>query len=144
MTDTDAWIIKASISELITRYAALNDAGDWDAVAALYTDDGRMSRPTAPDEFTSGRAAILAGFKARPPRVTRHVVANVLVRLEGTARASATSQILLFTGTASAGGLPVLSTAAPLIGTYRDALVLTDAGWRFLERKGSLDFRGTP
>ena len=57
---------RAEITELITRYATLNDTADWEAVAELYTEDGRMSRPTAPDEFVSGRAAILAAF--RPAR----------------------------------------------------------------------------
>ena len=104
---------RAAIAELITRYAALNDAGDWDALAALYTEDGRMSRPTAPDEFISGRAAILAPFRSRPRRASRHVVANVLVTLEDDARARASSQILLFTGSVAAdGGLPLLSAAA--------------------------------
>jgi hypothetical protein len=50
---------RAAIAELITRYAALNDAGEWEALAALYTEDGRMSRPTVPEELISGRVAIL-------------------------------------------------------------------------------------
>jgi hypothetical protein len=142
MDEAAAWIERAAIAELITRYAALNDAGDWDAVAALYTEEGRMNRPTAPDEFISGRAAILAGFRSRPRRASRHVVANVLVTLEGDARARASSQLLLFTGSVAAdGGLPIVSAAAPLIGSYDDTLVKTAAGWRFAERRGRLDFR---
>ena len=31
MADTGEWISKAEITELITRYAALNDTGDWEA-----------------------------------------------------------------------------------------------------------------
>ena len=46
MDETAAWIARAAIAELITRYAALNDAGDWDALAALYLEEGRMNRPT--------------------------------------------------------------------------------------------------
>jgi len=142
MDEAAAWLARAAIAELITRYAALNDAGDWDALAALYTEDGRMSRPTAPDEFIDGRSAILAAFRSRPRRVSRHIVANVLVTLEGEARARATSQILLFTGrTADDGGPPLLSSAAPLVGSYEDTLAKTEAGWRFAERRGRLDFR---
>jgi ketosteroid isomerase-like protein len=140
MDEINAWVAKAAISELITRYAALNDAGDWDGVAALYTDDGRMSRPTAPDDFIAGRAAILAAFRSRPLRAARHIIANVLVTLESEAEARATSQILLFTGASAGEGLPVQS-ATPLVGTYRDRLTRTNHGWRFLERRGSLDFR---
>jgi ketosteroid isomerase-like protein len=136
-----AWQAKAAIAELITRYATLNDTAEWAAVAALYTEDARMSRPTAPEEFISGRAAILAAFRARPRRASRHVVANILVTLEGETSARAASQILLYTGSAAEdGGLPHLS-GAPLIGTWQDTLVSTAAGWRFSERRGSLDFR---
>jgi ketosteroid isomerase-like protein len=142
MDEALAWAARAAIADLITRYAALNDRGDWEAVAALYTEDGRMSRPTAPDEFISGRAAILAAFRSRPRRASRHVVANILVTLEGDARARASSQILLFTGTvAAAGDLPLLSASPPLIGSYADTLVRSAQGWRFAERRGSLDFR---
>jgi hypothetical protein len=140
MDETNTWAAKAAITESITRYAALNDAGDWDGVAALYTEDGRMSRPTAPDDFIAGRAAILAAFRSRPLRATRHIVANVLVTLDSERQARATSQILLFTGVSAGEGLPVQS-ATPLVGTYRDRLVRTGHGWLFVERRGSLDFR---
>jgi ketosteroid isomerase-like protein len=144
MIEPADWVAKFAISELITLYAALNDAGDWDAVASLYTEDGRMSRPAAPDDFFAGRGVILESFRARPPRAARHIVANVLVTLKGHGHASATSQILLFTGSPSAdGGPPVLSASAPLVGTYRDQLIRTEQGWRFVERRGSLDFKAT-
>lgn len=140
MDETNTWAVKAAITELITRYAALNDAGDWDGVAALYTEDARMSRPSAPDDFIAGRAAILAAFRSRPLRAARHIIANVLVTLESETSARATSQILLFTGVSAGEGLPVQS-ATPLLGTYRDHLTRTPHGWRFVERRGSLDFR---
>jgi uncharacterized protein (TIGR02246 family) len=140
-----AWLAKSAIAELITRYASLLDTSDWDAVAALYTEDGRMNRPTAPDDFITGRSAILASFKARPPRTTRHIIANILVALEGEAVAIATSQILLYASDgANPGCPPLLSTVVPLIGSYRDRLVRTELGWRFAERRGSLDFRSVP
>jgi uncharacterized protein (TIGR02246 family) len=118
-----------AIERLILEYAANNDAADWDAVAGSFTDDGRMSRPVAPDEFTEGRAAILAAFKARPPRKTRHIIANIRVDVEGDA-ARAESQIMLFTA----------ADTAPLVGSFQDRLVRTPDGWRFTERRGSLDF----
>ncbi|MEO7247163.1 MAG: nuclear transport factor 2 family protein [Novosphingobium sp.] len=129
MDNIDQLLAERAIERMIIDYAALNDTSDWDAVAALYVPEGRMSRPTAPDLFIEGRAEILAAFRARAPRASRHIVANVRIELEaGTARA--TSQILLFT----AAGEP------PLVGTYQDQLVITEGGWRFTERRGSLDF----
>lgn len=115
---------------LVLDYAVLNDASDWDAVAALYVPEGRMSRPTAPDAFIEGRSAILAAFRARPPRTTRHVCANIRVTLIDSATAQIASQILLFTA----------ADQAPLVGSYADICVKTVEGWRFLERRGSLDF----
>ena len=131
MDDSEVWMSKAAIAELITRYAALNDAGDWDGVAALYTEAGRMSRPSAPEEFIDGRAAILAAFRARPARTSRHIVANVLVTLDSETDARASSQILLFTQSAT----------PPLVGSYHDRLIKTAHGWRFVERRASMDFR---
>jgi len=140
--DPGTWAEKAAISELITRYVALNDSGEWQALAALYTEDGRMNRPTAPDDFVVGREAIRAAFEARPRRDARHIVANTLVTLDDSTHARATSQILLFTGTAQAdGGLPVQSTSPPLVGTYEDRLEKHGDDWLFAERRGRLDFR---
>jgi hypothetical protein len=74
-------------------------------------------------------------------RAARHIVANVLVTLDSETAARATSQILLFTALSAGEGLPVQSTTPPLVGTYRDRLMKTSHGWRFAERRGSLDFR---
>lgn len=123
-------LAERAIEGLIVDYAACNDAGDWQAVADMYLPDGRMSRPTAPDDFIEGAEAILAAFKARPPRASRHIVSNIRIWFDSASAAIATSQILLFT----AAGQP------PLVGTYRDRLALTPFGWRFAERRGSLDF----
>lgn len=122
-------LAERAIERMIVDYAALNDAGDWDAVAAMYVPEGRMSRPSAPDNFIEGREAILAAFKARPARASRHIVANIRVMVSNT-DATANSQILLFTA----------ADQPPLVGTYADRLTLTDDGWRFIERRGSLDF----
>lgn len=123
-------IAERACETLIIDYAALNDAGDWEALAELYIDDGRMSRPTAPDDFIEGRQAILEAFKNRPARTTRHICANIRATVESGDVATASSQILLFTG----------ADQAPLVGSYADRLVLTGQGWRFAERRGSLDF----
>lgn len=137
----NVWFAKAAIAELLTRYAFLNDAGKWEELVNLYTEDGRMSRPTAPTEFIAGRTAILASFQARAPRVTRHVVANVIVTMDGDGQAHVSSQILLFTGAVEGGDPPRMAAGQPLVGSYHDRVTLTANGWRFVERRGSLDFR---
>ena len=41
--------IEWDCARLVSLYANLNDAADWAGVAALYAEDGVMTRPTAPD-----------------------------------------------------------------------------------------------
>lgn len=122
--------IEWDISQLILRYANLNDESRWADVAALYTPDGSMARPTAPDTPVIGREAILASLLARPPRVTQHVIANVTVDVESPTSARAYSGIALYTA----------KDAPPLLGYFKDRLVLTEEGWRFAERRGGLTF----
>jgi hypothetical protein len=53
----------------------------------------------------------------------------VVIDVESDTTARGTSAMLLFTG-----------EAAPLVGSFHDRFVLTDDGWRFAERRGSLIF----
>lgn len=134
--------IEQDCERLIRRYVNLNDAQDWQAVAALYTEDARFARPSRPGEFVEGRAAILESFLARPARAQRHVIANTVVDVEGPATARAFSVIVLYMGDAAEdGGLPVQDPKSPLVGTFTDLIVRTPEGWRFKERVGGLDFR---
>ena len=130
MTEDERRAIEADCERLIKRYANLGDAQDWPAVAALYTEGARFARPSQPGVFVEGREAILTSFLARPPRVQRHVVANVVVDVEDADQARAFSVIVLYQG-----------DTAPLVGTFTDKLVRTGDGWRFAERVGGLDFR---
>lgn len=133
--------VEQACIRLINHYANLNDAQDWEAVAQLYTEDAHFMRPSGGDPVI-GRAAILASFKARPPRAQRHVIANTVVDAEGPATARAFSAILLFQGdVAPEGELPVMSANSPLVGWFRDLIALTPDGWRFKKRVGGLDFR---
>ena len=142
MTDEERRAIEADCERLIKLYVNLNDAQDWPAVAALYTEDARFARPSQPGAFVEGRAAILASFLARPARAQRHVIANVVVDVEDADHARAFSVIVLYMGDVpEEGGLPVQDAKSPLIGTFTDKLVRTRDGWRFAERVGGLDFR---
>lgn len=130
MSAADRRAIEWDCARLINLYAQLNDAARWDEVATLYAPDGLMTRPTAPDAPIVGRDAILAAFQARPPRVTCHISSNIVIAVESANRARGTSAMLLFTA----------ADAPPLVGGFQDIFVLTDEGWRFAERRGSLAF----
>jgi hypothetical protein len=125
----DRRAVEADCARLIALYANLNDEARWEEVVALYAEDGVMVRPTAPNAPVAGREAILEAFKARPPRTTRHICSNVVIDVESDTTARGTSAMLLFT-----------DEAAPLVGSFHDRFVLTDDGWRFAERRGSLIF----
>ena len=144
MTPQARRAIEWDVTRLIHLYVNLNDAGDWDGVAALYTEDGVLRRPSGGDPV-AGRTAILAAFRARPPRAQRHVVANIVVDVLGDAEARAFSVIVLYMGDPAPDGdrntpLPVMAANAPLVGSFSDRVVLTGDGWRFAERLGALDF----
>ena len=141
LTDDERRAIEADCERLIKHYVNLNDAQDWPAVAALYTGDAVFRRPSG-GEPIEGREAILASFLARPTRVQRHLMANVVVEVEDADHARAFSAIVLYQGDpAPTGELPALSANSPLVGTFTDKLVRTSEGWRFAERAGGLDFR---
>ncbi|MEO6041492.1 MAG: nuclear transport factor 2 family protein, partial [Croceibacterium sp.] len=97
MTEDERRAIEADCERLIKRYVNLNDAQEWAAVAALYTADARMGRPSG-GEAVVGREAILGSFRARPPRAQRHTIANVVVDVESPERARAFSVIVLYQG----------------------------------------------
>ncbi len=141
ITQHERSAIEWECNRLIHNYANLTDAHDWDAIVALYTEDGIMTRPTAPDAPIVGRKALLDAFQSRPARISRHICANVVVDVENESEASAYSVILLFTGKEDGEGLPAKDEKSPLVGYYRDRFRLTADGWRFCERRGALAFR---
>lgn len=130
MTTGKRRAIEQDCARLIALYANLNDEARWEELAALYSDNGCMTRPSAPDAEIRGRGAILAAFLSRPPRQTRHICSNIVIDVLSGSEARGTSAMLLFTG-----------EGPPLVGSFHDQFVLTDLGWRFSERRGSLSFQ---
>ncbi|MGH6876774.1 MAG: nuclear transport factor 2 family protein [Rhizomicrobium sp.] len=122
--------IEWECTRLVNLYANLNDAANWEALANLYTPDGVMVRPSAPEEPIKGQMAILQALRARPPRTTRHICANLVVDVESPSAAHGESAMLLFNG-----------PGVPMVGSFHDRFVLTREGWRFAERRGLLHFR---
>jgi len=129
-SDTERRAIEHDCARLIALYANLSDDGRWEEAAKLFVEHGTLVRPTAPDHPIVGRQAILAAFKARPARMARHVYSNVLIDVVGSTSANGSSTVLLFTG-----------AAPPIVGLYHDRFCLAEAGWRFLQRRGSLTFK---
>ena len=130
-------------SKLCNQFAVFNDAGRYDELAALFTDDGRYARPTDPDNFLKGKAAILAAFKARPQdKVTRHLITNIVVDVTGATTARGICYVTLYNGSTNnpAEKFGFKANPSVLVGEYHDEFVLTDSGWRFSQRGGRLIF----
>jgi hypothetical protein len=141
MNDLERLVIADTCRELIFRYAYLNDERHFQKLVALFTEDGVYCRPSAPTDQIVGREAILDAFKTRPPgTATFHVCSDVIVDVDSATRARARSRMLLFSGPRGADGSnPELAALKPpLVGTFRDELILTNEGWRFSRRVGSL------
>lgn len=130
MDSAERRAIEWECARLVSLYALLNDEARWDEAAALYAPDGVMTRPSAPDSPIVGREAILAAFKGRAPRTTRHICSNIVIDVDSASLARGRSAMLLFTG----------ADGPPLIGGFDDRFVLTGEGWRFAERRGYLTF----
>nr|WP_246438403.1 nuclear transport factor 2 family protein [Novosphingobium piscinae] len=122
-------LAEQACARLVADYANLNDCGDWDGVAGLYAEDARFARPSAPEDWIVGRAAILAALRARPPRRGRHLCSNVVITVESAQLARGTCAIGLFVE-----GQP------PLVGSFHDRFVKIGPAWRFAERRGSLAY----
>jgi hypothetical protein len=130
-------------SKLCNQFAVFNDAGRHEELVALFVDDGRYARPTDPDNFVSGKAAILAAFKSRPQdKITRHLITNIVVDITAAKTAQGICYVTLFSGSTNnpAEKFGFKANSSVLIGEYHDEFVLTESGWRFSRRGGRLIF----
>ncbi len=141
MTTTSA----TAITNLLHHYAELVDAGDFDALSAMFADADYLMRGGTPLRGQQVGGAMRATVKLYDgiPR-TRHVMTNAIVEIAdddapATATATARSSFTVFQAT---DGFPLQPI---LIGGYHDAFVNTaggSAGWRFSRREIHVDLVG--
>lgn len=133
----DEYAIQRACTELISRYAYLNDERRFEELAALFTEDALLYRPSAPDQAIRGREAILAAFRKRAAdTMTFHVCSDVLIDVQGADRAQGRSRILLLSALRPADGTTP-QAGAPVPGVFADRFALTEDGWKFAERRGA-------
>ena len=140
LTEIERTMIEWRCSQLVARFALLNDASDYEPMVALFTEDAVFARPTVPDKPMVGRAAILEQFRQRPKRTLRHVMANTVITVESAERATGVTYMVLYAGPPLAEGEkgPPLTDQAPMIGAFRDVYVKVGDEWLFAERRGEL------
>ena len=140
LSELDRTLIEWRCTRLVNDFYLKSDAGDYQAMAALFTPDGRFARPSAPDKPVIGRDALVAQFEARPAQVRRHLAVNTVITVESAESATGESYVVLYTAPAPAEGATGVPKADPaqLVGTFHDRFVKLDGEWLFADRRGSL------
>lgn len=137
MTPQDILAIEHACEKLCRQFANLSDESAYPEICALFTPDGIYCRPSVPDTEIRGREALHEAFLKRPPLVIRHIVSNCVIDVVSATEASGFSYIQYLAAPDKGSDRPV--EAGPFhIGEFRDRFVLTEAGWRFSERRGQL------
>ena len=126
-----------AIQQLFIDYGRYLDAGDFDAYAALFCDDGEVL--LGPLGRAQGRAAIkqlmtrsLAGRQGS----SYHIISSPQIALDGD-RATATVMWTVIARTAEG------AAALTMVGHHSDVLRREGDGWRFVRRKGFVDLPAT-
>ncbi|MDX9874847.1 MAG: nuclear transport factor 2 family protein [Spongiibacteraceae bacterium] len=135
--------IEWECQQLLNRVTMLLDNGSWAELAACYTEDAVLYRPSDPTNGVRGREAILRSFEARPPRISCHLLANTVFDVVSATDVRAFSRVLLMTGAPSETA-PAPADKTLLAGSFEDRLVLTNEGWRVASRQGTIELQYTP
>jgi ketosteroid isomerase-like protein len=121
-----------AIQQLAARYNHAIDSGDGAAYAGTFVDDGVLD---AGELVVAGRAALeqFASSFASSVRSPRHVATSLLIQ-GGGGEAVLSAYVQMY---ALVGDPPHQVITAS--GTYADALVKLDDGWRFVRRTFTAD-----
>ncbi len=125
---------ESACRQVIHELALHTDAGDYAQALALFADDAVMDRD---GERFVGIEALRAAYATRPPnRITRHVLANTVVRLLSPDEAEAISYVTVYRHVRSGADdrPPYAMTGPDVLGEYRDRFRRTAAGWRLSAR----------
>ncbi len=137
-------LAEAGCRRSVLRSAHCMDAPDPAGLAALFTAEGELRRPSG--QAVQGRAAIEALYRDRPAtRLTRHLLLSTLVTLQGSGQASALSRVLLWVGDLDdpigPQGRP--RQGPPLLGCFDDQLLRQpDGQWVIPRRLASFELHG--
>jgi uncharacterized protein (TIGR02246 family) len=121
------------IHQLFVDYGRYLDAGDFDAYASLFADDGEvllgpMGRAQGPENIKALMTKALAGSQGN----SYHIISSPAVTLDGD---RATSVVMWTVVNRDREGQASLS----MIGRHVDELVRERGRWRFRRRKGYVD-----
>ncbi len=122
--------IERECTRLIMDYAVYRDAGDAEAYANLFTENGSLSLL---GQTFSSRAAILERMRTAPPQTSMHLMSTVRIFPESATRARGVSYAEVYVE--GAGEAPAKTGGFLAIGRYHDRFEKTEAGWKIAERR---------
>ncbi|MFI0819330.1 nuclear transport factor 2 family protein [Streptomyces sp. NPDC021098] len=134
-------LAERACERLIVEFLRRLDLGDPGTVAELFTAEGIWEWP-AGERVVRGREALREYFASRPPdRLSRRVCSNVLVTVDSTEAARATSYFATYRVDGYRGGI-VPSRPPVNVGHYEDAFRRVEGRWLLASRTTHLAFGG--
>lgn len=139
--DLDRLLAERACERLVLGFVHRLDLGEPASVAELFTEDGVWRWPEG-DRLVEGRGALRAYFGARPAdRLSRRMMANVLVTVDSPTKARATSYFTTYRVDGHTGGM--VPAGPPVqIGHYEDTFRRVDGTWLLSTRTLFLPFGG--
>jgi 3-phenylpropionate/cinnamic acid dioxygenase small subunit len=126
------------IRNLVYRYAALVDEGNFKAVGELFANADFLGPGVGP--IRNDPVGVAANYQrwvriyadSGTPK-TRHIITNLIVEPEGAEHAKAQSYVIVIQGTAEFKLQPIIASS------YRDRFTRVKGVWRFSERRIGLE-----
>ena len=138
MTNEQRLEIERECERLILRAARLSDHAQVEELVALFTVDAELVRPSGAGAKIVGREAILASLRAVPKATKTHVISNVVVDVLSLTSAHVASVAVRYSGPVADSPGSLVAGQKISIGHFEDDIVLTEEGWAFQRRQGSL------
>ncbi|MFD7999396.1 nuclear transport factor 2 family protein [Streptomyces mirabilis] len=134
-------LAERACERLVLDFVHRLDLGEPGSVADLFTEDGVWRWPEG-DRLVEGRAALRAYFGGRPEdRLSRRMMANVLVTVDSPTKARATSYFTTYRVDGHTGGM--VPAGPPVqIGHYEDSFREVGGTWLLSTRTLFLPFGG--
>ena len=125
---------KDAIREVLAEYCFALDGGQYDAMAALFTEDGTWDTAFGAATGHAAIAALARDLRARAgaerPRAI-HLVTNIAITLAGDRAEVRSNWIVVQNSSANSPGGPKIGSG----GGYADQMAKVDGRWRFRYRK---------
>jgi hypothetical protein len=136
MDDLKRLAIEAACTRLVYEFARFNDYLDHESLANLFAEDCVFARPLDPEHPYYGKDKVHAIFRDRKPRLTRHVMTNVIIDVISETEACGSCYVTMVSSPNVEN--PPYEGEGIFIGGFDDEFVLTDDGWKFKSRIGNV------